>query len=115
MFEKLTKAQRAVINVLCTMQQRTMPAMDIKPATLGTLCAMALVDVVDGAVRATCIFQWNLAYHPEMYPSPTDTCLDNICELLTAGMRIGAVHALRTDTGMGLKNAISWMDHHYPK
>ena len=114
-FDLLTKAQHAVMDVLCTMKQGTMSAVDIKPATLGSLCAMALVDVEDGQVKPRYIFQWKMAFHPEMFVNPTDACAANIRELLAAGMRIAGIKALRTNTDMDLRHAVEWMNYHYPR
>jgi len=114
-FDLLTKAQCAVMDVLCTMQQRTMQAVDIKPSTLGCLCAMGLVDVVDGAAKATRILEWNLEHHPEMYGDISEACMKEVQEEVDSGRRIGAIKSLRGHAGLDLKNAIVWMDHHYPK
>jgi len=114
MFEKLTKAQRAVMEAICTMTQSTMPADHIKPATLGSLAAKGMVNVIAGRVHTTCAFAWNMAHHPELYVV-SDVCMDNIRDLLASGMRIAAVKALRTHTGMDLKDSVAWMNHNYPK
>ena len=114
MFEKLTRAQKAVMEVLCTMTQSTMKAYDIKPATLGCLASKGMVNVVDGLVHATCAFAWNMVHHPELYVVD-DECRANIQGLINFGRRISAIKTLRAHTGMNLRDSVSWVDYHYPK
>lgn len=114
-FDLLTKAQHAVMDALCTMKQETMQAVDIKPATLGALCAMTLVDVVDGHVRATCAIMWNMEYHPEMYGDISEACMKEVQEEIDSGRRIGAIKSLRAHSLLDLKQAVAWMNHNYPK
>ena len=115
MFDKLTKAQKAVMEALCTMTQSIMKASDIKPGTLGSLAAKGLVNVLDGNVYATCIFAWNMHHHRDDMADVSLKCMQNIRELLAAGMRIRAIKALREHTGFGLKESIAWMDIQFPK
>jgi hypothetical protein len=114
-FNSLTKAQKLVLEVLCTMTQRTMNALDIKPSTLGVLCSKGMVNVIDGQVHATCAFLWNMTYHSDKYAGINAACMDSIEKSLMAGQRITAVKTLREYTHMELNDAITWMNHHFPR
>jgi hypothetical protein len=111
-FELLTKAQHAVMDALCN---SPMTADSFKPATLGSLCGMGLVDVVSGQASSTCIITWNLAFHPDRYADISEDCMVEIKYLINAGRRIAAVKVLRTHTDLDLKNAVGWMNYHFPK
>ena len=115
MFDKLTKAQKTVMEVLCTMTQSVMKAEDIKPPTLGFLAAKGLVNVLDGNVYATCIFSWNMHYNRDDMPNISLQCMKDIRERLAVGMRIGAIKALREHTGFGLKDSVEWKNINFPK
>jgi len=114
-FDLLTKAQHAVMDALCTSVISTMAADNFKPATLGSLCGMGLVDVVAGKASSTCTFLWNMTYHSEMYGDISEACMKEIQEEIDSGRRIGAIKSLRMHSGLSLENSVVWMNHHFPK
>ena len=114
MFDKLTKAQHAVMDALAG-SSLPWSALHFKPATLGALCGLELVNVIDGMVSSNCVFLWNTTFHPERVGSVSTSCMNEIQDELKLGRRITAIKALRTHTGLNLRNAVSWMDHHFPR
>ena len=114
MFDLLTRAQKSVMEGLCTMTQSTMRADHIKPSTLGSLAAKGMVNINDGDVYATCIFAWRMTHRPEMYAVDND-CMKIVSALIGLGRRIGAIKVLRERTGLDLKDSVSWVDYHFPK
>lgn len=113
-FDTLTRAQHAVMDALAESNE-PWSALHFKPATLGALCGHGLVDVRSGMVSSNCVFLWNMAYHPEKTAGISDACMDEVQDALKQGKRITAIKALRTHTGLDLKDSIAWMDHHFPR
>ncbi len=111
----LSKAQKSVMEALCTMSESEVEADIIKPHTLGVLCIHGLINVVDGKAQPTCVFLWNMINHPKMYNGINKSCMDEIGEHLGNGKRIAAVRVLRTYSGMDLKSSVAWMDYHFPR
>jgi hypothetical protein len=57
MFEKLTRAQHAIMGALL---ESDLAADHIKPATLGALCAKGLVNVKDGVVMGVGMMYYDM-------------------------------------------------------
>ena len=113
-FRSLTKHQHAVMEVLCSVQNPRIAAANLKPATLGSLCAKKLVNVDDGIVSSTCVMLWNMTFHKEMFDMITQEHIDKLGYLIWSGRRIVAVMVLRECTGWGIHEAREWMNLHYP-
>ena len=113
-FRTLTKAQHKVMDVLCTMHG-AIPAVNLKPATLGALCTKKLVNVNEGMVSSTCVMLWNMTFHKEMFDVITKERVDKMEYLIWSGKRIGAIRILRECTGWGLRESVEWMNLNYPK
>ena len=114
-FKTLSKQQHAVMDVLCTKQHSSIAATDLKPATLGSLCAKKLVNVEDGKVHATYPMLWNMTFHKEMFDMVSKKRMDDISTSIKMGYRIAAIMMLREGTGWDIHEAMEWMDHHFPK
>lgn len=114
-FKSLTKHQHAVMEVLCSAQNPRIAAADLKPATLGSLCAKKLVNVDNGIVSSTCIMLWNMTFHKEMFDMIDQNCIDTISDYSKMGYRIAAIRELRTATGWDIHKSVEWMNLNYPK
>ena len=114
-FKSLTKHQHGVMEVLCSIQNPRIAAANLKPATLGSLCAKKLVNVDDGMVSSTCVMLWNMTFHKEMFDMIDQNCIDTIPNFTKIGYRIAAIRELRINTGWDLRKAVEWINLNYPK
>jgi hypothetical protein len=115
LFKSLTKQQHGVMNVLCARQHPSLPALGINPTTLGSLCVKRLVNVEDGVVRSTCVMEWNMTFHKDMFNKITQDCVYDVSNFIKIGYRIRAIQTLREYTGWGVREAKTWVDFNYPK
>ena len=114
-FKSLTKHQHGVMEVLCSIQNPRIAAANLKPATLGSLCAKKLVNVDDGMVSSTCVMLWNMTFHEEMFEVISQKCLDDMIMAVVVGHRIAAIQTLRETTGWNIHEAKTWLDINLPK
>jgi hypothetical protein len=114
-FKALSEQQHAVMDVLCAKQHPYLPAAELNPTILGTLCAKRLVNVEDGKVRSTCAMLWNMTFHKELFDMISQRCMEQLSDLTKCGYRITAIRELRETTGWGIHEAKTWMDINYPK